>query len=382
LAPLAAALATEKKASLSKGAKQIRYFYKERKSKMAVDFKISAFDVDRCGYYRRGQQEPEFGTLGDTLALLKEWTAGKSLLETKTFEPKEDTDALPIYCFKLHPSANRDSWLLTTWNETPMSEGKVQAAKGDAPVGNVGVSLTDVAPGDIPGFPTYFLLLPDHNLTFCLRPEGLRHNGHQGMGSFLEAYLRLASPYVVLNAGEDADETVDNDILGYRLAKGTPIRQLAPRFRSRPRRLPGEIELLRQRQGDIRKLVRRDTLNAAVVKERDLIGKLLQNVGLLDAQIAQRTMKFGYEIDYTPLPDDFEAIVAAAEDEAVGADSGEIGFRLRGESDTRWLSHAFAKDEWSLPIEPGPDQVFDAEILLKVMDARRDELIALAKAGQ
>lgn len=348
---------------------------------MAVTFKIMTFDVTRCGYYRRGQDEPEFGTLSEILSDLKQWVVGKSLRAAKTFDPPEGADALPVYCFDIRPSNDGSVWLLTTWNETPSAEGGVQAANGDTPVGAVDVTIAEVDPNAIPGFPTYFVFLPARKLVFAVRPDGQRHNGHEGMTNFLSSYIRNAASYRVLNDGANIDPALDNEVLGYRNEEGAPPLPLNPMFRSRPRRLPGAIEYLRGQRESIRKLVRRDKLTVTVVKDRDLISRLLDNVGLLNGHVARPTLRLGYEMDFMPSEAEFEAIVEVAEAEAP-IDGGEVGFRLRGENEVRWLSHAFAKDDWELPVEPGASYVFRAEQLLEALQARQAHLIALAKAAE
>ena len=192
------------------------------------------------------------------------------------------------------------------------------------------------------------------------------------------SYLRNASSFVVRSLESDVPGT-DEEILGYRDGPdGDPL-QLRPRFRSHPRQLPGQVEFLRHNLSRIHKLVRRDTLSFNVVRERQLVAQLLQNAGLLNPIVSPRDFKLGYKVDFLPTPEEFEALVASSEAEASSPDNPQLGFVLRGESEVRWLSHALAKADWELPVDPDDQQLFDVEELLLQFEGRMTHLEALAQ---
>lgn len=293
---------------------------------MPTTFKVTAFNITRCGYYQRGLTTPEFGFLTDILADLVTWTRGKSLSETLTFRPEGD-DTLPAYCFDIRAANRAGDYLLTTWNQIPMVEGGVQTANGTAVVGRVNVELAEVADGNIPGYPSYFYFMGPENLVFSLRPDWLMHNGHQSLVKFLRGFVERASSFVVTNPDPD---DADNEIIGYRSGGSEDApRHLFPGYASSPRRLPGEVEFLREYRHRIRKIVRRDELNFTVQADRNLIGKLLENVGLMNRQVTTESMSFKYEMDFAPSEDDFEQIIRSYYDEA--DDKTEVGFKLSGE---------------------------------------------------
>jgi hypothetical protein len=343
---------------------------------MPTKFKIVAFDVVRCGYFHRGSPQPEFGGLSAILEDLSQWVAGKEMRDTM-MSPVEGEDDATIYCFGILANEKRRVWLLTTWNGTHDEGEQLQAARASAQVGEVDVSLNTVEDGYIVGYPSYFLFVPELDLVFAVRPEGQRRNGHAGMVRFLRGFLTNSSSFVVLKDGDDIDPDVDNDVAGYRDgAEGEPL-PLLPSFVSRPRRLPGEIEYLRERREAIRQVVRRDRLHVLIEKDRDLVGKLLQNIGLIEADTAFQELRFGYQLEFTPTEDEFEAIVAGAHDDF----DGEIGFVLTAESQPRWLDHAWAKDDLELDVAHDDNRVFDAEQLLAQLQARGADLLQLAKVN-
>lgn len=346
---------------------------------MATLFKLNAYDIQQCGYYRRGSEAPEFGTLDVVLQDMEAWKSGKRIREALTFTPPDGSDVLPVYCFDLRSSSTGRLWMLTTWNETPTAEGMIQAVRGSSLVGDADVSATETSPDDIQGFPTMFLFVPEHSLAFSIRPATRRHVGHDGLVDFLNGYLKNASSFVVRSSEPSDIQGTNEEILGYRAdASGDPL-PLFPRFRSHPLQLPGQADFLRQNLARINKLVRRDTLSFSVVKERNLVAQLLENAGLLNPVVSPRDFKLGYKVDFLPTLDEFNALVASAATEAGSPDHPQLGFVLRGESEVRWLSHAFAKADWELPVDADELQLFDVDALLVQLEGRLPHLEALAQ---
>ncbi|EPO6703957.1 hypothetical protein ACUDWF_003147, partial [Pseudomonas aeruginosa] len=127
---------------------------------MAIEkAKITFYRIDQAGFYQRGQDDPTFGSAAEMLAELHRWSQGKQLAETKTYEPAQDSDLLPVYLMGIEPAA--DSHLVTMWNQTPSVEGNFAAAMGNSQVGNTEVVLKEIPEGGIPGFATYFWFLPE-----------------------------------------------------------------------------------------------------------------------------------------------------------------------------------------------------------------------------
>lgn len=93
--------------------------------------RISLYDVEKCGYYPRGENTPAFGGLNDTLEQLKEWSSNRNLSLTKIFEPRDSSN--PIYVLDL--LKHKQDWLLSLWNEVPSSNGNVSSITKNSPVG-------------------------------------------------------------------------------------------------------------------------------------------------------------------------------------------------------------------------------------------------------
>jgi len=128
---------------------------------MKEEADITFYNINKCGYFKYGNDTPEFGNVADTFAELKEWTSneGMTLGETCTYEIAESEDILRTFCFGLIKNASTGDYLLTTWNETPSTEGNVASVETSKPVGEAEVSLTELPAGSIPGYATYFWII-------------------------------------------------------------------------------------------------------------------------------------------------------------------------------------------------------------------------------
>lgn len=128
---------------------------------------ITIYDVKQCGYYKHGGKQPEFGSLSNLIAQLRTWSAGKLLGDTKLIQP-DGGDDLPVYLFEID---EKDGCaLVTTWNEIPATnDNKVASVAANDKVGKATMHLNDVKAGTIPGFPTFFWLLPNRDLLATLR---------------------------------------------------------------------------------------------------------------------------------------------------------------------------------------------------------------------
>lgn len=344
---------------------------------MSTKFKVNAYDVTQCGYYKNKSTPAAFGVLQELLDDLALWANGKDLKDTSTFQPHSESDQVPVYCFDIKRSATGNLWLLTTWNAAPLIGGKVQSVKGTSKVGSAAVSGTTTGPDEIPGFPAMFLFHPAKGAFFTVLPVGRTQNGQRGMNRFMHGFLKSHSGFVVTDTQGDEDSP-DIKILGYK-KKGTSDKpgRYRPRFFSKMKLLSGQIDFLRSNRTRIKKVVRRDLLHVGVHAERGLIQRLLRNLGLTNVSSAVHNYTVSYELDMHPSATEFEEIVEAAlSDDQL--DDEKVGFQLTGDTTTHWLSVARAKGEFELPIDPDHNEIFSAEDLLTEFAKLLGQLESLA----
>lgn len=163
--------------------------------------KVSLYKIASCGYYPRGNHNhPQFGGVDDILRDMQRWGADKRLAHTKTFDPLDGGNHLPVYL--VDATRHGTAWLLTLWNESHNTEGTITSINGQAAVGNADVSETEVEEGHIPGHATYFWFLPDEGLMASVR---FQHptTGVSGMNKYMRCFVQRFTSFAVLGEPDE-----------------------------------------------------------------------------------------------------------------------------------------------------------------------------------
>lgn len=327
---------------------------------MTTKLKVTIFNVNKCGYYRRNEKKPSFSGLSDTLLNLSEWVKGKTLLQTATFAA-DGEEVMESYCFDIR-SGLKNNYLFTTWNKIPMAEGGVQTANPLNTVGNVSVKLAEVVDGNIPGYPAFFYFIPSKDLCVALRPHKQAHNGHQPLIRYMNGFLEKFSKYTVFSDESDPD---GYEILGYSVDGNIDEENSAfPAYTSHPKRLPGQEQYLKANRHLIRKMVKKDKLDLNIQANKSLIDKILSLTGIQNTPTTKtKELNFKYEIQLSPSEEEFDEIVKKYK--SVKNGSTEIGFKLIGNSsEVFWLSHINAKGEIEVGIDVDENGILSSEKLI------------------
>lgn len=345
---------------------------------MLEDAKITFFEIKSCGYYSPGPKTKlQFGDIASTLADLHSWSSGKDIGQTKTFEPSPEHDSLPVYLYDIR--SHKMDWLLTVWNQTPATDNKVASVMANGRVGSASVKMNVVAPGSIPGFATYFWFIPERNVFANLR---FQHNtvGHAPMRSYLRGFLERSSQHVVYDTAPQA-AGVDLGILGYRKSHSDPIQGgVQPRFNSQPFKKPGEMRFISSNYRNISKVKRRITLELHNQEDLELWQKFWRKLKGSPASARDYPIAIEYNIKSSissdELKDIFEAFTKEIESDSTPT-WDDYGFQLRGETATRWLSSAYARDKLELNISRENDEVVTADSLLLELSRNRNKILSI-----
>jgi hypothetical protein len=338
--------------------------------------KITFYDINRCGYYKRGTDFPEFGDAESILPSLRSWAfqPNMTLEQTCTYEVGEHKPAYRTFCFDLVSDTSTNSYLLTTWNEVPSSANKIAAVRGLDRVGEAAVSLTDLPQNSIPGYATYFWLLPGKKLMATIQFQH-NTNGRKNMEAYMSGFLTKFSMNVVANPSSDG--TI---VLEYGKGQSYPYdKTLSPQFKSLPRRKLGQIEYIRNNWAQIRKIIRKETISFNVEQQVARWQKLLQSVGVSQPQFpSKETEKFSFDLNYSPSEGEIEEMLNFwRENEDSGAKWDDLGFKMEGETDIRWLSHCLAKENFELDIARYNDEIVDAQSLLDQLVLKKSVILKL-----
>lgn len=340
---------------------------------MIENVKIQFYRIAKCGYYKYGENTPEFGEIGDILNQLYGWVSynGKSLAETCTYELEDGEDVYRTFCFDIKKNQQTGDFVLVTWNETPTNDGRVVTVNGRQPVGDAEVNFTDFPEGSIPGYATYFWFVPERNVFAAIRFHHTLLVGKSNLERYLREYCAKFTSYAVVEENDDGAE-----IAGYS-NNGDDIQHLRPDFKSFLYKKPGQVEALRNTIESVTKIIRKNRLSPQVALHRSVWQIMLEGLGINQEDRALTAdVKIKYEIPFNPTAEQFDGMVEEWE-ENHESKWDDIGFKLSGDSEIRWLSHSVAKSEYELDVERNNDEIVDAQSLLNALSDRRNVILGL-----
>lgn len=342
---------------------------------MSETAKVTFYRIKDCGFYKRGQDTPEFGSTFELLVDLQRWSNGKRLVQTKVFEPLDGQDVHPVYLLDIKNSD--DTWLVATWNQTPSNEAGVASIQGESSVGDAEVKMTEIEPGGIPGFATYFWFLPKQGLFASVRFQHL-WTGQKSLQIYLESFLGQFSRFVVFGQ-PDADTEIN--IIGFRKDTKSPIESLLPKYRTVMAQKPGRRDLILQKAESIRKVIRKTTLKLTRTPDRDFWQRMLQMTGISPPGPETRPEKIRvqYEIA-TPVSSEEVKVIIADWDAHHDREWDDYGFEFKGESGKPlWLSHSLAREEFELDVKRDNPEVINSDSLLKALNSARENIMEILK---
>jgi hypothetical protein len=336
--------------------------------------KIAFYKIDRCGYYKQGQTDPEFGNIRDIATELKLWACqeGMKLGQTCTYELDEHEGSDKTYCFDVVHDDDKDNFLLVTWNEVPSTKGTIASVKSLDSVGSAEVDMTELPEDSIPGYATYFWIIPSKDVFATIQFQH-RHNGRRNLHKYLEHFLGKYTSNVVYEAHDNSK------IEGYRSTfSGQADSHLSPRFSSVLYRKAGAIAFVRSNRERIRKVIRKETLSFQVPVQRAFWQELISRFGITEASASEeQTERFKLELEHTPTEEELEQMIYSWEYNGGENVWDDTGFKLQGDSNLYWLSHCYARNVFQINAVRKNSEIVDSQSLLDELIARRDEILRL-----
>lgn len=340
---------------------------------MIEEVKVQFYRISKCGYFHYGNDLPAFGAIGDILNQLSAWVSadGKSLSETCTYELEDGDDSYRTFCFDIKKNNQTGDFVLVTWNETPTNEGRVVTVNGQQPVGNAQVNFTDLPEGSIPGYATYFWFVPEKNVFAAIRFHHTLLIGKSNLERFLREYCAKFTSYVVYEESDDCPE-----MIGY-TDNNENIQHLRADFKAFLYRKPGQIDALRNSVNSVTKIIRKNRLSPQVALHRSVWQRMLEGLRVSEAErTLNADVKIKYEIPFHPTIEQFNGMVDEWE-ENHESKWDDIGFKLSGDDEIKWLSHSVAKSDYDLDVDRDNDEIVDAQSLLNALTEKRNVILSL-----
>ncbi|GMG90244.1 hypothetical protein SGO26_09285 [Cupriavidus metallidurans] len=339
--------------------------------------RISFYKMRKCGFFGWGAAEPAFGSLADTMAQLAQWSDGMALGLTKIANPGGREPSHPVYLAGIHQRA-RD-WVFATWNEVPAHDGEVASVSINSVVGDPEVHMNAIVANSIPGFATYFWVLPDLGVLASIRFTHAA-TGHGPMCGYLERFLAVESNYAV--AGED--EVGNRVILGYTDQDDNVPKKLWARVRSEPYAKRGQRRFLLNNWHRITKVIRRGSLDATKPANRRwwqgmasfLHAQPQDGNGFVSAQAY-------VELQYTPTEDELAAMFDAEDAETHDSPWDDLGFQLQNDSNKiHWIGRSRASDVFQLDVVRQNAEMVDLDSLARALSGQRTRILRLLEEDE
>lgn len=340
--------------------------------------RIRFFQVEKCGYYRRGETKPACGDLDSMLAALTRWIKDVHFGETCTYRSKNTDSHDRTFCFNLERHVKTGSYLLTLWNETPSTKGNVMASVPlNATVGAATVQFTKFPKDNIPGYATYFWLLPDRNLFATIS----FHNRVSACSPFYRYLKGFLTRFFVAHISYKPSDNPEDDlsIEGYQIDSQSGVAPIKPSFAFTPAQNPQHLQVIRSRRAQIKTIAHKEDLVPKQGKSKTLIKQMLINAGIVNPAVAPLEYKVKYELTYSPTEEELEEMISSYQSyqSSPSADDAwqDIGFKFAHEDRTYWLSASVDRHDLQLAVTRDDAEVVNASSLLSALEAKRTWLL-------
>lgn len=162
-----------------------------------------------------GESTPAFGSIDALLSDLQRWSSNKNLVQTKVFEPRDGQDIHPAYLLDIKNSG--DSWVVTTWNQTPANEAGVASIKGESNVGSAEVVIMKLTQAVSLGLLHISGFASAKHLCKCAISTPMDRS--EVTTELLRLFLGSFSRYVVF---DNTSSGADVEVIGYRDDENDP----------------------------------------------------------------------------------------------------------------------------------------------------------------
>lgn len=345
---------------------------------MLIDAGVWLYELPKCGYYpwrvRRGAG-PSFGGIAQTFAALSRWADGKLLGQTATFEARDGDELAEAYLLDIHQGAHGDV-LIGIWNRLQGNRHHVASVGIGDVVGAATAEITEIDRNRIPGYATYFWIMPAERRVATIRLKHLSH-GMVNFTKYISSFLKYINPdHVVLGAPDD-DEIV---VVGYRPDHAQPRADgIRPLFTVKSIGLGGDIAYLRANVGAINKVLCKTVLQVAEPQDYRWWQTMLDlsRIGRRPPPaIEEAAIRVEFPMNFTL--DELNRTIAEWEDDLnqIGDRENDIGFKTNT-GVIKWLSRAQARTEVPIDVQWVDDELVNMEALLGQLQAHRAAVLSL-----
>lgn len=346
---------------------------------MTTKLRFSVYKAMSYGLFT-SENKNLYANFEEIIEDLENWLAHvKELRYSKVQNADIEREIFPSYCNQI---SNTDyGKLITIWNETALTKGKMANIEMDKPPGKGKTSATVPPKNTIPGFPTYFFIPRDSNFVITI----LIDDGKSAIREFshyLKNFIKIFSKFAIYANKKFDIKDITNiadeiEITGYKYKKKSEECDAKMFLKQQYQSTKWREEILKNKK-DIYKIVKSGKLTHTKYthSQNALLSALYSTVGSKKIKTLQSETHVKIEFDYVPSTDaDLEAIRA----KSIADSTQRTGFKFHGNSSkTIWI------DETILVDTKISDNTFSTEILntkdlIKYINLKGEELLTLTK---
>lgn len=347
-------------------------------SKSSTEARITLYKITECGLYEKGGKNSVLGNLEIFLEDLEKWVhiKDKTLKETCTYASLDDEELNKTFCYDIKKDT-KGNYLLITWNKSANANNGVAIVSGSSKVGEASIQTNNHKPDDIPGFPTYFWIMPNEN-RFATLNFDFAQNGRQAVEKYLREFFIKWSRYVVSTTDEDGVEEIthwedpDNSNNKYSLLFG--------RFESKLIVNSGKIDFLLTHWKDIRKVYQHNEMSILDVVNLPVIPRSISKILGMNTSVTKKSgIKFKLEADVNfNDQSELKDLIGEWEKKKDQTKWEDIGFSLLGESQKIiWLSESRANSNFDCPLVRGQGDIFKTDDLVNWLSTITTKILKL-----
>ncbi len=337
-----------------------------------IDAYIKFFDIKKCGFYSRGAADPVFGDINQSLTQLTNWARdGRDFVNTTTYESDPENDLLSTYFCDWQGNPVTQDSVLILWNETPNNNGTVYGMPPRSRPGDTAMLTTEFEGDAIPGMPSYFWFIPEHNLMASIR---FQHSiaGKANAERYLNSYLWNKSPYRILNA--------ESEVIGFSESGNFEegCEKLHPKFVAMVRKNHQLIDYLLENRSRITRMIKRETLSYQSRDDRNIIERVFSDL-LNNAPVFTEDRTINHTMQFRPTEQQLEQIVNNYDNLGPNSPIKDVGFILNT-NEQIMLSGVSLSVEEELQVDRLENEIISADLLLNALSRSRGRLLNGARA--
>lgn len=343
-----------------------------------IQARITLYNIFEAGLYERGEKDPTFGDLSIFLKDLKSWVAGKTLNKTCTYACLDECE-LKTFCYDIQEGI-KGHYLLITWNKVSSFTNSVASVSGTSKVGEADIKTSNHGLDDIPGFPTYFWIMPDQN-KFAAITFDYTQNGRQDLNRYLREFFGKLSGYVVSETDKEGKKIIKH-FKDPKETKQYPM--LYGKFNAKLVVNPGKVQYLLNNWKDIRKVYRHNEMLISEVIKLPKVATLGKLIGLNYDSKKNSAIKFKLEADMQfNSKEELQSVIDEWNEIQNPTKWENLGFGMVGNNQKPiWLSESRAIDTFDCPLERDSKQFFKSKDLVQWLDSITQEILKLEEKNE